>query len=102
MERGEGADTPDSHHRLTPSLGPKNLHTNQAGLFSHGTTGTPNQVSRNEYPPAEEKIKLPLPSSSKPLPSINGEIGSEDSTLWVPDYLSSYFSHLTRLLKLRV
>ncbi|XP_051271197.1 methyl-CpG-binding domain protein 1b isoform X2 [Dicentrarchus labrax] len=84
MDRGEGADTPDSHHRLTPNQGPKNLHSNQTSFSSHNTTGTPNQGSRNETLPAEDKIKLPLPSSSSrpiPLPSINGEIGSEDSTL---------------------
>ncbi|XP_041818531.1 methyl-CpG-binding domain protein 1b isoform X2 [Chelmon rostratus] len=84
MDRGEGADTPDSHHRLTPSQGPKNLNSNQASFSSHNTIGTPNQGSRNEDAPAEDKIKLPLPSSSSrplPLPSINGEIGSEDSTL---------------------
>ncbi|KAI3370418.1 hypothetical protein L3Q82_025189 [Scortum barcoo] len=83
MDRGEGADTPDSHHRLTPNPGPKNLHSNQTSFSSHGTLGTPNQGLCNEDPPVEEKIKLPLPSSSRPLPlpSINGEIGSEDSTL---------------------
>ncbi|XP_039972271.1 methyl-CpG-binding domain protein 1b isoform X2 [Xiphias gladius] len=83
MERGEGADTPDSHHRLTPSLGPKNIHSNQSSFSSHSTVGTPNQVCYNEEPLVEDKIKLPFPSSSKllPLPSINGEIGSEDSTL---------------------
>lgn len=66
MERGEGADTPDSLHRLTPKT-----PTQGAG------------ANTDECP--EEKIKLPLPSSSKPqpLPSINGEIGTEDSTLWV-------------------
>ncbi|GLD62183.1 uncharacterized protein AKAME5_001393100, partial [Lates japonicus] len=83
MERGEGADTPDSHHRLTPNLGPKNVHSNQTSFSPDRKMGTPNQVSPSDDPPAEDKIKLPLPSSSKPLPlpSINGEIGSEDSTL---------------------
>ncbi|XP_076608412.1 methyl-CpG-binding domain protein 1b isoform X1 [Chaetodon auriga] len=84
MDRGEGADTPDSHHRLTPVQGPKTLHSNQTGFSSHGTIGTPNQGSHNDDQLVEDKIKLPLPSSSSrplPLPSINGEIGSEDSTL---------------------
>ncbi|XP_031135417.1 methyl-CpG-binding domain protein 1b isoform X3 [Sander lucioperca] len=83
MERGEGADTPDSYHRLTPSVGPKNLYSNQSSFSLYSTIGTPNEGSRNENPPAEDKIKLPLPSSSRalPLPSVNGEIGSEDSTL---------------------
>nr|XP_020448311.1 methyl-CpG-binding domain protein 1-like isoform X2 [Monopterus albus] len=83
VERGEGADTPDSHHRLTPGVGLKNVLPNPTSVSSHSTVGTPSQVSHNEDPPVEEKIKLPLPSSSKlfPLPSINGEIGSEDSTL---------------------
>ncbi|KAA8593490.1 hypothetical protein FQN60_009606 [Etheostoma spectabile] len=83
MERGEGADTPDSYHRLTPNVGPKNLHSNQSSFSLYSTIGTPNEGPRNENPPAEDKIKLPLPTSSRalPLPSINGEIGSEDSTL---------------------
>ncbi|XP_029358002.1 methyl-CpG-binding domain protein 1b isoform X2 [Echeneis naucrates] len=78
VERGEGADTPDSLHRLTPNLVPKNVHANQMS-----TLGTPTQVSHDEDLPVEDKIKLPFPSSSKPLPlpSINGEIGSEDSIL---------------------
>uniref|UniRef100_A0A7N8Y2M3 Methyl-CpG binding domain protein 1b n=1 Tax=Mastacembelus armatus TaxID=205130 RepID=A0A7N8Y2M3_9TELE len=81
LERGEGADTPDSYHRLTPSVGPK--ASNQTSFSSHSTVGTPNQASQNEDTPVEEKINLPLPSLSRPvpLPSINGEIGSEDSTL---------------------
>lgn len=69
MERDEGADTPDSLHTLTGSLGAKN-HCNQD--------------SSHRYPPAEDKIKLPLFSQSSrrmPVPSINGEIGSEDKTL---------------------
>lgn len=73
MERDEGADTPDSFHRLTPSLGTKN-HCSQN---AHGQDS-------NCDPAAENKIKLPLYSSSSrriPVPSINGEIGSEDKTL---------------------
>ncbi|KAK2862540.1 hypothetical protein Q5P01_002073 [Channa striata] len=83
MERGEGADTPDSHHRLTPNMGPRNIPSYQTGLSSPTTAGTPNVITSTEDPPVEEKIKLPLPCSSKPrpLPSINGEVGSEDSTL---------------------
>lgn len=90
MERGEGADTPDSHHRLTPSQGPKTLHSNQTSFPTQSTVATPNHGARNEDAVPEDKIKLPLPSSSRllPLPSINGEIGSEDSTLWVYDFSS--------------
>ncbi|KAM9859471.1 uncharacterized protein ACBR49_010411 [Aulostomus maculatus] len=71
MERGEGADTPDSHHRLTPSQWPKTSYS------MHSSMGT----SSND--PFSEDIKLPLPSSSRshPLPAINGEIGSEENTL---------------------
>ncbi|XP_010733260.1 uncharacterized protein LOC104922198 isoform X1 [Larimichthys crocea] len=84
MERGEGADTPDSYHRSTPNLTPKNPHFNQTGYSSHNAMMTANHGSRSEDPGDEDKIRLPLPSSSSkplPLPSINGEIGSEDSTL---------------------
>ncbi|XP_067360175.1 methyl-CpG-binding domain protein 1b isoform X2 [Channa argus] len=83
MERGEGADTPDSHHRLTPSMTPKNFPSNQTSLSSPTTLETPNLITCTEDQPVEEKIKLPLPCSSKPrpLPAINGEIGTEDSTL---------------------
>ncbi|XP_068450945.1 methyl-CpG-binding domain protein 1b isoform X2 [Clinocottus analis] len=83
MERGDGADTPDSHHMSTPSLGPKNLQSSQTSLSLHSTVGSLNKGSRNEDTPADDKIKLHLPSSSRalPLPSINGEVGSEDSTL---------------------
>ncbi|XP_035007988.1 methyl-CpG-binding domain protein 1b isoform X5 [Hippoglossus stenolepis] len=82
MERGEGADTPDSYHRLTPSLGPKNAFSNQTGFSTQSTTSTA-KLYRNEDLPVDDRIKLPLPSSSKPLPlpSINGEIGTEESTL---------------------
>ncbi|XP_059185555.1 methyl-CpG-binding domain protein 1b isoform X2 [Centropristis striata] len=83
MERGEGADTPDSHHRLTPNLASKNHHSYHKNVSLQSTMVTPNESSLTEYPPAEDKIKLPPPSSSRanPLPSINGEIGSEDNTL---------------------
>lgn len=83
MERGEGADTPDSHHRLTPNQGPKNLNTNQTSFSMQNIMGTSNHGASHKDAVAEDKIKLPLPSSSRslPLPSINGEIGSEDSTL---------------------
>ncbi|KAM3622479.1 uncharacterized protein V6R79_025589 [Siganus canaliculatus] len=82
MDRGEGADTPDSHHRLTPNPLPKSL-IYQTNLSSHSRPTTPNQSFHNKEP-VEDKIKLPAPSSSsvvRPLPAINGEIGSEDSTL---------------------
>ncbi|XP_035486521.2 methyl-CpG-binding domain protein 1b isoform X3 [Scophthalmus maximus] len=83
MERGEGADTPDSYHRLTPSLGPKSIQSNQTGFSSYSTQGTLKQYYRHDDPSAEDRIKLPLPSSSQrhTLPSIKGEIGTEDSTL---------------------
>jgi len=90
MERGDGADTPDSHHTSTPSLGPKNLQTS---LSLNSAVGTLNKDSRDEDPPAGETNKLPLPSSSRPLPSINGEVGSEDGTLLVPFYLISHTQH---------
>lgn len=73
MERDEGADTPDSFLRLAPSLATKN----------HYNPDAPGQDFTWDQP-TEDKIKLPLYSSASkrmPVPSINGEIGSEDKTL---------------------
>ncbi|CAJ1051311.1 methyl-CpG-binding domain protein 1b [Xyrichtys novacula] len=84
MERGEGADTPDSVHRLTPSLMPKNPHPayNQTHFQPQSTTLFRLQVPKREYLSVEEKIKLPPPSSKTTLlPSVNGKFGSEDSIL---------------------
>ncbi|XP_034023180.1 methyl-CpG-binding domain protein 1b isoform X2 [Thalassophryne amazonica] len=82
MERGEGADTPDSHHRLTPSQVPKLPQSNHTSQSTSIVKGSPNQCPQNRYP-VEPKIKLPPPtsSSSKVLPAINGEIGTEESPL---------------------
>ncbi|XP_071394491.1 methyl-CpG-binding domain protein 1b isoform X2 [Centroberyx affinis] len=81
MERGEGADTPDSHHRLTPSLGSKLAHSNQTGFSPHSLMSTPNRGPEDEDALREDKVKLPHTASSRPLPSINGEIGSEEASL---------------------
>ncbi|KAM7006167.1 methyl-CpG-binding domain protein 1b [Tautogolabrus adspersus] len=83
IDRREGADTPDSYHRLTP-IAPKNVQSthNQTSVSSQSVTLTTAKVSYRDS--VEVKIKLPPPSSSsKPLklPSINGEFGSEESTL---------------------
>lgn len=79
VERGEGADTSDSHHRLTPNLSSKPVASNQT---SSSTPSTIESQTRSTHV-KDDKIKLPGPMSSKPLffPSINGEFGSEDSTL---------------------
>ncbi|XP_073324988.1 methyl-CpG-binding domain protein 1b isoform X2 [Pagrus major] len=85
VERGEGADTPDSHHRLTPSQVPKNLSYNQTSFSSNSTMGTSNQAPRNEERSSDVRIKLPPPSlHSKPIPipSINGDVMTEDNTLF--------------------
>ncbi|XP_034068086.1 methyl-CpG-binding domain protein 1b isoform X10 [Gymnodraco acuticeps] len=81
VERGEGTDTPDSLHRLTPNLGPKTVPSQPTVWLAQSTVVIPTQ--QYEYPPAEKEIKLPLPSSSRalPLPSINGDISSEENTL---------------------
>ncbi|XP_029989623.1 methyl-CpG-binding domain protein 1b isoform X2 [Sphaeramia orbicularis] len=81
MDRGEGADTPDSYHRLTPSTSIKTAPFNQTSLPTLNARENPTPVSR--YYSSDDKIRLPPPSSSRPipLPSINGEIGTEDSTL---------------------
>ncbi|KAM9362188.1 methyl-CpG-binding domain protein 1b [Symphorus nematophorus] len=82
MDRGEGADTPDSHHRLTPSQ-PKQSNYNQSSVSSLSTPTVPSQAARKEET-TEFKIKLPAPSASSrkhPLPSINGDVASEENTL---------------------
>ncbi|CAL9704279.1 unnamed protein product [Knipowitschia caucasica] len=87
----EGAETPDSHHRLTPTLASKPVATHQAASATNSPTTLQIKKERTTYSPKETmkppdgKIKLPGPTStsSKPLslPSVNGEFGSEDSTL---------------------
>ncbi|XP_068171211.1 methyl-CpG-binding domain protein 1b isoform X2 [Antennarius striatus] len=84
VDRGEGADTPDSIHGLTPIQGPKYPPYNPTGVSSQIPAGTSPRGFRNVGHPVEDTIRLPFPSSSSrllPLPSINGEIGSEDSCL---------------------
>lgn len=92
VERGEGADTPDSHHRLTPTVSSKLA---AASSKAPSTTDSPKrpQIKQEkiETPPPDDdnfqcpddQIKLPGPASSKPLhfPSINGEFGPDDSFL---------------------
>ncbi|XP_024126945.1 methyl-CpG-binding domain protein 1b isoform X4 [Oryzias melastigma] len=73
----EGADTPDSFHRLTPSTTPKQ----QNSFLLNSSTGMFKQNSRTDHSNTEDKIRLPFPTSSRPLPSIKGEFGSEDSIL---------------------
>uniref|UniRef100_A0A3P9LBX7 Methyl-CpG binding domain protein 1b n=1 Tax=Oryzias latipes TaxID=8090 RepID=A0A3P9LBX7_ORYLA len=73
----EGADTPDSFHRLTPSTMPKQ----QNSFLLNSSTGILKQSSRTDFGRTEDKIRLPFPTSSRPLPSIKGEFGSEDSIL---------------------
>ncbi|XP_037535060.1 methyl-CpG-binding domain protein 1b, partial [Nematolebias whitei] len=80
MERGDGAETPDSYHRLTPNLGPKNLQQNQTSVHLNNPPGAPQQ--RYEAEVTEEKIRLPSSSTRQlSLPSVMGEFGSEDSIL---------------------
>lgn len=84
MERGDGAETPDSYHRLTPNVTPKNIYGNhQMGVSLNSSTAESKQSPSFDEKQSEEKIRLPFPSSSRPLslPSIKGEFGSEESTL---------------------
>ncbi|XP_029948429.1 methyl-CpG-binding domain protein 1b isoform X2 [Salarias fasciatus] len=79
MDREE-AGTPDSFHRLTPNFLSKNV--NSSPIHTRNSTSMiSGQRARNSE--TDVLIKLPFPSSSKPLPlpSINGEFGSGDSTL---------------------
>lgn len=85
VERGEGADTPDSHHRLTPTVSSKPAASYQASSTTNSPTmpQIKNEIKNETPPPNDDKIKLPGPTSSKPLyfPSINGEFGPDDSIL---------------------
>lgn len=47
MERGEGADTPDSFHRLTPSQAPRKVQNNQTAETPHSE----DDESRPKIPP---------------------------------------------------
>lgn len=90
VERGEGADTPDSHHRLTPTVGTKSAASSQVPTpekpsihqikDEKSETPTPND---DNFQRPNDQIKLPCPTSSKPphLPSINGEYGPDESML---------------------
>lgn len=88
VERGEGTDTPDSHHRLTPNT-PITLITPITPSFkpvASNQTSSTNSTTESPVkssPPKDDNIKLPGPTSSKPLffPSINGEFGTEESIL---------------------
>uniref|UniRef100_A0A3Q2QYT1 Methyl-CpG binding domain protein 1b n=1 Tax=Fundulus heteroclitus TaxID=8078 RepID=A0A3Q2QYT1_FUNHE len=79
----DGAETPESYHRLTPNITPKNFQINQKTFFLNHSTGESKQSPSSEEKHSEEKIRLPFPSSSRPLslPSVKGEFGSEESTL---------------------
>ncbi|XP_057703227.1 methyl-CpG-binding domain protein 1b isoform X2 [Corythoichthys intestinalis] len=71
MERGEGADTPDS--------GPKRGPSNWAKAFLSKEHSYQQPVSEDVVPSI--KIKLCVPSSNKPHLSIKGQPGPDDKTL---------------------
>ncbi|XP_055016821.1 methyl-CpG-binding domain protein 1b isoform X2 [Boleophthalmus pectinirostris] len=90
VERGEGADTPDSHHRLTPTVSsiPAAIPSSKTATNNPTKPQIKNEITASSpkdetMKPPDGKIKLPGPTSSKPLsfPSINGEFGPEDSFL---------------------
>lgn len=98
VERGEGADTPDSHHRLTPSVSSKSAPSQAPSTTDSPKTPQIKQEKSETPPPPPppppppkddnfqrpgDHIKLPSTTSSKPLhfPSINGEFGPDDSFL---------------------
>ncbi|XP_055077625.1 methyl-CpG-binding domain protein 1b isoform X3 [Periophthalmus magnuspinnatus] len=90
VERGEGADTPDSLHRLTPTVSSIPVTFYQATFATNNATKpqikqefTTSCPKDETMKPPDGKIKLPGPTSSKPLsfPSINGEFGPDDSIL---------------------
>lgn len=58
MERGEGADTPDSSHRLTPNKAYKRLQNNQTALLANSDGGDDSRL--NVPPDTSLSIQWPL------------------------------------------
>lgn len=76
MERGEGADTPDSFCRLTPSQVSKKPQNNQTGLTAQDAGENANQGSCDD----DSRIRLPpATSSSTPVSLTNGGVGSDEN-----------------------
>lgn len=71
MERGEGADTPDSLHRLTPSQPSKRLQNNQTAVLSHSDGGD------------DSRLNIPPDASSSAHWSLNNGTVKSHETLWV-------------------
>lgn len=71
MERGEGADTPDSLHRLTPSQPSKRLPNNQTTVLSHSDGGD------------DSTLSIPPDASSSAHWSLNNGTVKSHETLWV-------------------
>lgn len=68
MERGEGADTPDSSHRLSPSKASKRLQNNQTALVAHSDGGD------------DSKLNIPPDTSSSTQWSLNnGTVNSHET-----------------------
>lgn len=76
MERGEGADTPDSFCRLTPSQVPKKPQNNQTSLTEEVAGENANQGSGDD----DSRVTLPpATSSSTPVSLTNGGVGSDEN-----------------------
>ncbi|XP_054641158.1 methyl-CpG-binding domain protein 1b isoform X2 [Dunckerocampus dactyliophorus] len=81
MNTGEGADTQDPPYTLTPNHWPKNSHSDQTAVSEQSTVGKSYQNAGSDNVVPSIKIKIHRPSSSRPLPSINGEIATEENQL---------------------
>ncbi|XP_056157421.1 uncharacterized protein LOC130131666 [Lampris incognitus] len=81
MDRGEGADTPDSYHRFTPTMVSKLSEFSQKSFSPYSLNEPLNKDFEGENAVKENRIKLPYTTSSRLLPSINGPVGSEETSL---------------------
>ncbi|XP_077430083.1 methyl-CpG-binding domain protein 1b isoform X2 [Vanacampus margaritifer] len=83
MERGEEADTPDSHTKHPPTQPPIQPPTQPPNNWTKSflSNETTYQNTNKEPVVPSIKIKLHLPSTSKPHLSIKGQPGPDDKTL---------------------
>nr|XP_057909205.1 methyl-CpG-binding domain protein 1b isoform X2 [Doryrhamphus excisus] len=82
MNTGDGTDTPDSPY-VPPNDWPKDVCSDQTPFSEQSTMGNsyhPQNAGNDNVVPSI-KIKIHRPPSSRPLPSINGEMATDENQL---------------------